>query len=175
MFLHHFIKKENNDQKIAKKIYLSIITLINLILDNKDLKLRRDFNSSFELMTILMFTIFYSYKGNVKNKSINQQIMDLYIIDLDKSLREIGIGDMSIGKYVKAYIKKFYYRISKLENIFTDNNISEFKMYLADMKIHNDLKNIQILSEFLFNLVNKLLKKAKREDLSVFVFNNLSN
>ena len=129
--------------------------------------------SKFPHASVLLFN--NKYQAIFKNKSINQQIMDLYIIDLDKSLRELGIGDMSIGKYVKAYIKKFYYRISKLENIFTDNNISNFKMYLIDMKIQNDLKNIQILSEFLFNLVNKLLKKAKREDLSVFVFNNLSN
>ena len=32
--------------------------------------------------------------------------MNLYIIDLDKSLRELGIGDMSIGKYVKCIRKK---------------------------------------------------------------------
>ena len=35
---------------------------------------------------------------------------DYDIEDLDKALREIGIGDMSIGKYVKKYVKKFYYR-----------------------------------------------------------------
>ena len=33
--------------------------------------------------------------------------MSNFINDLDKSFREVGIGDMSIGKYVKKYVKKF--------------------------------------------------------------------
>ena len=44
----------------------------------------------------------------VKFKKINEELVKNLIVDLDKSMREIGIGDMSIGKYVKKYVKKFY-------------------------------------------------------------------
>ena len=52
---------------------------------------------------------------------VNDELVSLFISDLDESLREKGIGDMSIGKYVKSYVKKFYFRISKFPN---DNNLS---------------------------------------------------
>ena len=48
-------------------------------------------------------------------ENINQILIDLLIADLDYSLREQGIGDMSIGKYVKKYVKKFYYRLSIID------------------------------------------------------------
>ena len=175
MILHYFNKKENKDKKIANKIYLSIINFIQLILNKNDLKIKKDFNTSFELITILLFTVFFSYQNKQKYKDINQYIMDLYIIDLDKSLRELGIGDMSIGKYVKSYVKKFYYRISKLENIFKINNFQEFNRYInkIDIQYHSD--NQTCLSKYLFIVVNELLKKAKRSDLSKFTFNNFIN
>ena len=90
MILHYFNKKENKDKKIANKIYLSIIDFIQLILNKNGLKIKKDFNTSFELITILLFTVFFSYQNKQKHKDINQYIMDLYIIDLE-SLRHIAL------------------------------------------------------------------------------------
>ena len=67
MIIHYFRKKENKDKKIANKIYLSIIVQVKKILNKKEFNLIRDFNSSFELITILLFIIFYAYKKESKN------------------------------------------------------------------------------------------------------------
>ena len=109
MILHYFMKKENKDKKNANRIYISLINLIKEIFDNKDLMIKRDFNSSFELSAILLSTLFFIFKNKFNNKHINQYLMDLFIADLDLSLRELGISDMSIGKYVKSYVKKLYF------------------------------------------------------------------
>ena len=170
MFIHYFKKKENKDKEIANKIYLSIIVQVKKILNKKEFNLIREFNSSFELITIFLFIIFFSYKKESKELKINQYIMNLYIIDLDKSLREMGIGDMGIGKYVKSYIKKFYYRIPKLEKILKSNNYSDFEKYIIKKNIVDQIDTNKILSKFLFKFINKSLKKAKKEDFSNFVF-----
>ena len=175
MILHHFYKKENKDKIIANKIYLSAIEFIQLIINKREFKIKKDFNSSFELMTILLFSIFFASKKKSKNKHINQYLMNLYIIDLDKSLRELGIGDMSLGKYVKSYVKKFYYRVSKLENIFKTNNFKEFDKYINTIDIQNHSNNKSNLSKYLFVVANELLKKAKGMDLSKFTFINFIN
>ena len=46
-----------------------------------------------------------------------KSLLILFIKDLDESLSLRGIGDMSIGKYVKSYVKKFYFRLSKFPKI----------------------------------------------------------
>jgi len=175
MILHYFYEKENKDKEIAKKIYLSNVNFIQSILYKKELKIKNEFNSTFELMTILLFIVFFAYKDKSSNKKISQYLMNLYIADIDKSFRDMGIGDMSIGKYVKSHVKKIYYRISKLEIIVKKNNFIEFRKYIESINIQDDLNRITILSNFLFVIISNSLKKAKIEDISDFIIEDFNN
>ena len=84
MILQYFIKNENKDKKLANDIYLDLVNLAKEIFAKEDLHLKKDFNSSFELMSFFIFAIFYSYMGQNSFKKTNQEIMNLYILDLDK-------------------------------------------------------------------------------------------
>ena len=73
-----------------------------------------------------------------KYLKVNEELISLFISDLDESLREKGIGDMSIGKYVKSYVKKFYFRISKFPY---DNNLYKNKSFIDYLKLTELIKN----------------------------------
>ena len=79
--------------------------------------------------------------------------------DLDKSLRDVGISDMSIGKYVKKYVKKFYYRLKILDPIFENDNNQELLNYLNSLEFVN--KNN---SNELFNLLSKFFVEIKNNN-----------
>ena len=66
-----------------------------------------NFDSSFEILSIiLIFNLKYSKDWNDKKHIlINENIIKNLIDDLDKSLRDLGISDMQIGKYVKRFVK----------------------------------------------------------------------
>ena len=66
-----------------------------------------------------------------KFEKVNLELMNIFRKDLENYFREIGIGDMSIGKYVKSYIKKFYYRIKKLDIIYDSDNFEEINEFLS--------------------------------------------
>ena len=77
--------------------------------------------------------------------------------DLDTSLRDIGISDMSIGKYVKKYVKKFYYRLKILDPIFENDDNEEFYNYLNSLEFvnKNNLKELDNqLSKFFVQIKN---------------------
>lgn len=44
--------------------------------------------------------------------ALSQAIFDIMFADMDQNLREIGVGDLSVGKKVKAMAKAFYGRIA---------------------------------------------------------------
>ncbi len=44
-----------------------------------------------------------------------QRLFDLMFLDMDRSLREMGVGDMSVGKHVKKMAKAFYGRAAAYE------------------------------------------------------------
>jgi len=158
VILQYFKKKENKYKDQADAIYLKILQ------ESKNLMKKNYFNevnfdSSFEIIIILL--IFYiktfnSYNQNIKKK-INDELMKNFINDLDTSIREIGIGDMVIGKYVKKYVKKFYYRVKIIDNILENKNYIKFVDYLNSLKVINN-KNKNKLASELFIKFDKIKK-----------------
>ena len=89
--------------------------------------------------------------------------MDYFIIDIDHSLRLSGIADMSIGKYVKTYVKRFYFRVSELEKLFSkkeDFNNNKFNEYLIKYNIIFDSSEIN----YNYSLINDLKSLIKRSE-----------
>ena len=45
-------------------------------------------------------------------RALSQALFDLMFDDMDQNLRELGVGDMSVGKKVKQMARAFYGRVS---------------------------------------------------------------
>ena len=174
MILHYF---KNKDKKIADFLYLNMINYSQKIINHNLFNPKKDFNVSFEINSIILIAIFIGSKNRYKKDwvDINQDIMNIFIRDLDHSLRLSGISDMKIGKYVKGYIKKFYFRIKEFEKIYENNDFSIFYKYLLKLqilKIDNNQalqkdKNTKELKKFFLEL-KILLKRSqmlKNEEL----------
>ena len=141
MILQYFKKKENKEQIIASKQYKKVLYESNLFINNNKFFKVKNYNTSFEIVSI--FLIMFIRKNLLednrnKYKKVNDELVSLFISDLDESLREKGIGDMSIGKYVKSYVKKFYFRINKFPD---DNNLYKNETFIEYLKITNLIEN----------------------------------
>ena len=141
MILQYFKKKENKEQIIATMQYKKILYESTSFLNDNNFFKDRDYKTSFEIVSIflIMFIRINLLKINKKKYlKINDELVSLFITDLDDSLREKGIGDMSIGKYVKSYVKKFYFRIKKFPK---DNNLYKNKSFIEYLKFTELIKN----------------------------------
>ena len=154
MILQYFKRKENKEKKIAQNLYKKILYQSNSI--HKKNSFFRDFNynSSFEIVSIILIIfIKLNIKFRIENyKLVNEYLVNTFISDLDESLRIKGIGDMSIGKYVKSYVKKFYFRLSRFPE-----NIEE----IDDVAFLNYFNNFDFIS-------NKSKEEASMVFLKVF-------
>ena len=141
MILQYFKKKENKEQIIAIGQYKKILTETNLFLNENNFFKVKNYKVSFEIVSIFLIMFIrinlleYNRKLYLK---VNDELLSLFISDLDESLREKGIGDMSIGKYVKSYVKKFYFRISKFPD---DNNLYKNESFIEYLKLIDLIKN----------------------------------
>ena len=146
MILQYFKKKENKEQIIASKQYKQIIYESNIFLNKNNFFITKDYKTSFEIVSIflIMFIRVNLLKNNRKKYlKVNNELISLFISDIDESLREKGIGDMSIGKYVKSYVKKFYFRVSKFPN---DNNLYNNKAFIEYLKVTKLIKNEEYIN-----------------------------
>ena len=141
MILHYFKKKENKEQIIAMKQYKIILSESKIFLNDNNFFKVKNFKTSFEIVSIflIMFIRINLLKENKKKYlKVNDELISLFIADLDETLREKGIGDISIGKYVKSYVKKFYFRISKFPN---NNNLYNNDSFIEYLNVTNLFKN----------------------------------
>ena len=141
MILHYFKRKENKDKKIAEEQYKKILEISKIFINENNLFMTKNYNTSFEIVTI--FIIFHiklnlSKFNRSRSLKINEDLISFFVSDLDESLREKGIGDMSIGKYVKSYVKKFYFRIRKFP---VDNNLYNSQSFIEYLKMIDLIKN----------------------------------
>jgi len=141
MILQYFKKKENKEQIIATEQYKIILAESSIFLDENNFFRIKDYNVSFEIVSIFLIMFIRKNLLEYRRKlylKVNDELMSLFISDLDESLREKGIGDMSIGKYVKSYVKKFYFRISKFP---VDNNLYKNQSFIEYLKMIDLIKN----------------------------------
>lgn len=71
----------------------------------------------FESLALHGFFILHRLKreGDV-SRALSQQFFDVMFADIDRNLREIGIGDLAVGKRIKLLVENFYGRIKSYED-----------------------------------------------------------
>ena len=149
MLFNFFKNKENKEKSIALNQYNFILKKSKDLLNDYDYFIEKNYKSSFEIVSLfLIMLININLKLNKRNlaNKINDNLITLFISDLDESLREKGIGDMSIGKYVKSYVKKFYFRLSKFPKNY-DKTINDSLVNYLDITNFvkkNEINNFSI-------------------------------
>lgn len=66
----------------------------------------------FEMLVLHAFLVLRRLKGEPGAAAFGQELFDVMFDDMDLTLREMGAGDMGVGKRVKAMVQAFYGRIA---------------------------------------------------------------
>jgi len=70
----------------------------------------------FEMIAIHVFLLLHRLKrGDETCRATAQALFDTMFVDMDRGLRELGAGDLGVGRRVKVMAKAFYGRIAAYE------------------------------------------------------------
>jgi cytochrome b pre-mRNA-processing protein 3 len=70
----------------------------------------------FEMIILHAFLVLHRVKGQPGNQKFGQALYDVLFADMDRALREMGTGDLSVGKQVKRMAEGFAGRIKAYED-----------------------------------------------------------
>ncbi len=86
-----------------------------------DLSVPDTIDGRFEMISLHAFLVLRRLRRSSKGASqLSQALFDYMFEDMDLSLREMGAGDMGVGKRVKAMIQGFYGRVASYEEGLRD-------------------------------------------------------
>lgn len=73
----------------------------------------------FEMLALHVFLLLHRLKGEAALAPVAQELADLLIADIDANLRELGAGDLGVGRRVRGMASAFYGRCAAYETGLT--------------------------------------------------------
>jgi cytochrome b pre-mRNA-processing protein 3 len=101
---------------VAGRLYASIVEQARDPAFFRDLGVPDTVLGRFEMMALHAFLVFRRLRdAGQDGRELAQAVHDVMFAEIDTGLRELGIGDMGIGKRVKSLARNFYGRIEAYE------------------------------------------------------------
>jgi len=69
----------------------------------------------FDMVSLHMALLFRRLRSEKAAKAFSQQLFDLFFLDMDRSLREMGAGDLAVPKKIRNMGNLFYGLLAKLD------------------------------------------------------------
>ncbi len=100
----------------ARKIYQKVVEAARQPEFYLEVEVPDNIDGRYEMISLHSFLVMRRLKKSGKKfQDLSQVVFDLMFQDMDQSLREIGVGDLAVGKRIKKMAQVFYGRIVAYE------------------------------------------------------------
>jgi cytochrome b pre-mRNA-processing protein 3 len=109
--LGRFLRRDPESDAIATSLYGAIVAQARNPVLYADLCVADTVDGRFEMVVLhAVLVIDRLRKGGESEKASAQKVFDLFCTDMDRSLRELGVGDLGVPKRMKQMTERFYGR-----------------------------------------------------------------
>ncbi|MDX2145275.1 MAG: ubiquinol-cytochrome C chaperone family protein [Rhodospirillaceae bacterium] len=116
MGLMSFFRRPDPAQQAAPALYGAIVAQARNPTIYADLGVPDTVDGRFDMIVAhAMLVMRRLRQDGAPGQAMAQELFDYMFKDMDRSLRELGVGDMSIGKHVKKMARAFYGRAEEIE------------------------------------------------------------
>lgn len=113
-----FWSKRKSNNRLAADVYQTVVKASRDPFLFKAVRLPDNPQGRFESVVLHMFLFQRRLRGVSSSALLAQALMDKMADDLDRSIREMGVGDLSVGKNVKNLLKLAERRFYLYESCF---------------------------------------------------------
>ena len=100
----------SNKPSPADNLYAAIVAAARQPYFYTDLEVPDTVDGRFDMIVLHEFLVLDRLKKDTP--ALCQEITDLFFDDMDRSLREMGVGDLSVGKKVRKMAEAFHGRLN---------------------------------------------------------------
>jgi len=110
-----WLRRRSEDEVVAR-VYERIVAQSRRPEFYRDLGVADSLDGRFDMLALHAMLVLRRFKfDGEKTQRIGQDLFDHMFFDMDRSLREIGVSDLSVGKRVKQMSSAFLGRIAAYE------------------------------------------------------------
>jgi cytochrome b pre-mRNA-processing protein 3 len=109
---NHFRKPRAPLRGTIEAIYGMIVTQAREPLFYRDLGVPDTVNGRFDLLVLHLWIVLRRFKPVEGGAPLSQALFDRFCNDMDANLREMGVGDITVPKRMRAFGEAFYGRVA---------------------------------------------------------------
>jgi|TARA_R110002096_G_scaffold435770_1_gene662581 cytochrome b pre-mRNA-processing protein 3 len=116
-----FLSKKKALNNVGHKLFVSVIDQSRLAWFYSELAVEDNLDGRFDLMSLHMAMVLQKLDQNKQNTDaakLKQVVQEIMFDNLDLTLREIGVGDLGVGKKIKVMAEAFYGRMMVYQDLF---------------------------------------------------------
>jgi len=123
MILAHFNRKRKN-REIVDTLYRQLTNIARQTAFYADMSVPDTVMGRFEMMTLVMVLFLRrTHKRGPAQTDLAQAVVDTFFEDMDHSIRELGVGDISVPKRMKKLARMFYGRAKSYGDALNDADL----------------------------------------------------
>src|ERR1700730_4540488 len=115
----HFSKPRIAARGTIEAIYGMIVTQAREPLFYRDLAVPDTVNGRFDLLVLHLWMVLRRLKSVEDGADLSQALFDHFCDDMDANLREMGVGDLTVPKRMRAFGEAFYGRAAAYDLALT--------------------------------------------------------
>lgn len=119
--MFEFLSKKKALNDVGHKLFTSVIDQSRLASFYSELAVEDNLDGRFDLMSLHMAMILQKLDQNEQNTDaakLKRIVQETMFDNLDLTLREIGVGDLGVGKKIKVMAEAFYGRMMVYQDLF---------------------------------------------------------
>jgi len=117
MFQRLFGRERNANRAITEALYAQIVAAARQIVFYSDWNVPDTPLGRFEMLSLHMFLFQHRLRGEEGvAQEVAQVLIDEFFLDVEHSLRELGVGDVGVPKRMKKLAKMFYGRTAAYDD-----------------------------------------------------------
>lgn len=110
------LRRRSQRRDVAHRLYESVVAQARRVPFYRDFGVPDTLDGRFELILLHAALVLRRLRGDGPDgAALGQTMFEVMIDDMDRSLREMGVGDLSVGRRVKQMVRAFYGRAAAYE------------------------------------------------------------
>ena len=117
MILKRLFKQEDRPEQ---RLYGAIVAVARHVQFYENMGVADTIDGRFEMIVLHLFLVLNRLKGEGV-EDLRQNLTDEFFSDMDRSLRELGVSDVAVGKKVRKIAESYYGRVMAYDKALSGN------------------------------------------------------
>lgn len=117
---HRLFARRRRNEAIAYSLYGTIVAQAREPALYRDWNVPDTLDGRFDMIVLHAFLLFHRMKSETPDeRRIGQLVFDIFLKDMDRNLREMGVSDVGVPKKLKKMAEAFYGRVQAYDVAIT--------------------------------------------------------